>query len=64
MDAYFPWILLASGAYLKLALLMPNVRQKLDTAHPIPGSVSRMNKAAMLFLIVGALWGAQDLLIH
>ena len=52
-----------SGAYLKIALLFPEVQAKFAKVHPFPNSVRRVNRVAILFLIVGALWGLQDLLL-
>ncbi len=62
MDHYFPWILLASGAYLKITMLIPELRAKFAEFHPFPNSVRRVNRVAVLFLIVGGLWGLQELL--
>jgi hypothetical protein len=63
MDHYFPWILLATGAYLKIVMLVPELREKFAAVHPLPNSIRRVNRAAVLFLIVGALWGLQDLIL-
>lgn len=63
MDAYFPFVLLFCGVFLQLALQVPEAAEKIAKMHPIPDSFRRMDRASWLFIIVGSLWGLQDLLV-
>lgn len=63
MDAWFPAIVLFCGVFLQLALQVPDAAEKIARIHPIPGSFQRMDRASWIFIIVGSLWGLQDLLV-
>ncbi len=61
MDVWFPWLVLFCGAWLRVSLLFPQVRERMDHLNPIPGAVKRCEVASTVFLIGGALWGMQHL---
>ena len=63
MDAWFPSIVLFCGVFLQLSLQTPRAAEMIARFHPIPGSFRRMDHTSWLFIIVGALWGFQDLLV-
>ena len=63
MDAWFPTLVLFCGLFLQGSLQVPEARAKIAKYHPIPDSFRRMDAASWLFIIVGSLWGLQDLLV-
>jgi len=63
MDAWFPFLVLFCGIFLQTALQMPGAAEKINSIHPVPGSYRRMDAASWVFIIVGSLWGIQDLLV-
>ena len=63
MDTWFPLLVLFCGLFLQCALQMPGAFEKIQRFHPIPHSVARMDRASWLFIIVGGLWGLQNLLV-
>jgi hypothetical protein len=63
MEAWFPAIVLFCGVFLQLALQTPKAAEKIAEIHPIPGSYQRIDVTSWVFIIVGSLWGLQDLLV-
>lgn len=63
MDTWFPFLVLFSGLFVQASLQVPGAAAKIRRYHPIPGSYTRMDRASWLFIIVGSLWGIQNLLV-
>lgn len=63
MDTWFPIVVMFCGIFLQLSLQMPNAAKNLERVHPIPGSLQRMDRMSWLFIIVGSLWGLQNLML-
>lgn len=59
----FPFIVLFTGLFLQASLQLPQAEEKITSMHPIPGSFQRMDAASWIFIIVGSLWGIQELLV-
>lgn len=63
LDLWFPIVLLFSGCFLQLSLQVPGAAEHIQRMHPIAGSFKRMDRMSWIFIIVGTLWQAQNLLV-
>lgn len=63
MDAWFPSLVLFCGIFLQISLQVPGAAEKIARYHPLPGSFNRIDATSWVFIIVGSLWGLQDLLV-
>ena len=63
MDTWFPLLALFTGLFFQVLLLKPGFARAFAKAHPIPGSLRRVDRVSWILIIAGSLWEIQNLLV-